>query len=206
MSRETRIFAAIALLFLAVSIYVARLQFAANWHSSQCLITALPLNIDRRPAHGATECNRIIVSSSPAFLSLPLRPTHSVPCLSPTRSFSPIKQYLYANHPGLIATALHAWVIRVTIMVSRSPIVSFAAAGTYPRRLPCATVRGTQWRFIRGTKNLPDDCTAAAATKHSHYPLIRIPGFFGNAPRRHYYCHYASSERLGTRIVRRATI
>jgi len=121
----------------------------------------------------------------------PSQPARSVPCLSPTRSFSPIKQYLYANHPGLIATALHARVIRVTIMVSRSPIVSFATAGTYPRRFPCATVRGIQWRFIR---RIPGDCTAALLTKHSYYPLIRIPGFFRNASRRYYYCHYASSE------------
>lgn len=123
----------------------------------------------------------------------PSQPARSVPCLSPTRSFSPIKQYLYANHPGLIATTLHARVIRVTITVSRSPIVSFAAAGTYPRRFPCATVRGIQWRFIRGTKN-PRRLHRGVATKHSRYPLIRIPGFFRNAPRRYYYCHYASSE------------
>lgn len=114
-------------------------------------ITALPSNIDRRPVQrNAIELSWAHHRHFSRSLGRPARPPSLVSRLA--RSFSPIKQYLYANHPGLIATALHAWVIRVTITVSRSPIVSFAAVGTYPR-FPCATVRGTHRRFIRGTKN-----------------------------------------------------
>lgn len=145
------------------------------------------------------------MSSSPAFLSLPLRPARTVPCLSPTRSFSPIKQYLYANHPGLIATALHAWVIRVTIMVSRSPIVSLAAAGTYPRRFLCATVRGIQWRFIRGTKN---PSTTAPRQPLQNILIIPLSAFQASSETRPagVISVIMRLQRLGTRIVRRAAI
>lgn len=112
--------------------------------------------------------------SLPTSAQCPLSLAHS-------RSFSPIKQYLYANHPGLIATALHAWVIRVTIMVSRSPIVSFAATGAYPCRFPCRLPYVVYNGFCtRRTKN-PGSYIRDIITKHSHYSVIRIPGFFRNA-------------------------
>lgn len=124
------------------------------------------------------------MSSSPAFLS---RPVLSVPCLSPTRSFSPIKQYLYANHVGLIATALHAWVIRVTIIVSRSPMVSFRGHRDSPptsrrvsRRLRYRA-RGTQWISYReasrhtivcGTGGILARGLTTARDTHRRYVLI----------------------------------
>jgi len=118
-------------------------------------------------------------------------------------SFSPIKQYLYANHPGLIATALHAWVIRVTIMVSRSPIVSFAAAGTYPRRFPRATVRGTQWCFIRGTRRILVEPHRAASLQN--ILIIPLSAFLASSETRPagIIIVIMRLQKLGTRIVRR---
>lgn len=60
---------------------------------------------------------------------------------------------------------------------------------SFPAALPYVEYNGA----LNEARRITDGRTAAAATKHSHYPLIRIPGSFRNAPGRYYYCHYASS-------------
>lgn len=58
--------------------------------------------------------------SAPRNFSIHLLCFFSAPT---TRPLPTIKQYQYANQVGLIAAVLHAWNIRVTIVVSRSHAV-----------------------------------------------------------------------------------
>lgn len=169
-------------------------------------ITALPrwtLTVVQRTGNGMQSNYRELITG----ISLtPSRPTRSVLCLSPTRSFSPIKQYLYANHPGLIATALHAWVIRVTIMVSRSPIVSYSRprgpTHVVSRALPYVEYNGVLYE----TRRISDDCTAASLLQN--ILIIPLSAFLASSETRPagIIIVIMHLQKLGTRIVRRVTI
>lgn len=125
----------------------------------------------------------------------------SVPCLSSTRSFSPIKQYLYANHAGLIATALHARVIRVTIVVSRSPVwCRFAATGTlHPRPAFVSRrlrYRGTQWiSYTEASRTAPAGILARGFTTATRIAKTFLLSTYPY-----------SSPASGTRVLRRVII